>query len=242
MVQPAKADVKAPGFASRAVHRHDPLLDATGATAMARVLIVGATGLVGTLALAQALADQRVSRVIALTRRPIAPADKLQNVVVDFADLPVTAEYWSVDGVICALGTTRAQTSSPDLYRQIDHDYPLAVARLARTHGATRFALTSSLGADAHSRFAYPRIKGELEDALKALGFPSLTIIRPSVLEGPRAQPRFGERMASIALRVLGPALPRQWRISPATSVAAALLEGAVAAAPGIHVRTNEDM
>ena len=75
---------------------------------MTKLLIAGATGLVGKLVLAQALADKRVDRVIALTRRPIASSDKLETVVIDFSNMPGQASWWSVDGVVCALGTKRA--------------------------------------------------------------------------------------------------------------------------------------
>src|SRR3546814_15221793 len=79
---------------------------------MTTLLIAGATGLVGGLALKLALADERVDHVIALTRRPITPHAKQRNVVIDFADLPVQATWWSVDGVVSALGTTRAKPPS----------------------------------------------------------------------------------------------------------------------------------
>ncbi|MDF7776864.1 NAD(P)H-binding protein [Sphingomonas sp. AOB5] len=209
---------------------------------MTRLLILGATGLVGKLALQLALADQRVSKVVALTRRPIPPAGKLENVTVDFAALPGDAEWWAVDGVISAFGTTRAVAGSAEAFRAIDFDTPLAVAKHARDHGATRFALTSSLGADPRSRLLYPRTKGELEVALKQLGFPSLTILRPSVLDGLREPARAGERMALIGFGMLAPLLPRRLRVSPASMVAAALVEAAIAGPPGVHIRHNEDM
>jgi uncharacterized protein YbjT (DUF2867 family) len=209
---------------------------------MTRLLIAGATGLVGKLVLEQALADKRVSRVIALTRRPIAPHSKLENVVLDFAAMPADAAWWSVDGVVSALGTTRATTKSRADYRVIDYDYPLAVARHARAFGATRFALVSSLGADPHSRFAYTRLKGELESELEKVGFPSLTIVRPSMLVGYREKERPNEGTITAIFRLLGPVLPRRWRISPARAVAACLLDGAIAASPGLYVKHNEDM
>jgi uncharacterized protein YbjT (DUF2867 family) len=209
---------------------------------MTRLLIVGATGLVGNLALQQALADQRVSRVIALTRRQIPSSDKLENIVLDFSNMPDEADWWSVDGVISALGTTRAAAGSPSAHRAIDYDYPLNVARHARAHGATRFALTSSLGANPRSPFAYPRTKGELEVELTKLGFPSLTIVRPSVLDGQRELQRADENMARVIVKFLAPILPHRLRLSPASAVAAALLEGAIEAPPGIHLKTNKDM
>lgn len=209
---------------------------------MTRLLIVGATGLVGSLVLDQALADKRISQVIALTRRPIAPRDKLENVVIDFSDMPDQAAWWSVDGVVSALGTTLATAETRSAYRAVDYDYPLAIARHARDYGATHFALTSSLGADPRSPFVYTRTKGELESELKKLGFPSLTIVRPSVLDGDREQQRPDERTAKFLFRVLAPVLPRRLRISPANAVAASLIHGAIAAPPGVHLKYNEDM
>src|SRR3569623_2887482 len=88
---------------------------------MARLLIVGATGLVGQQVVAQALADPRVSHVVALPRRAMPSRERLENVVIDFADLHRTAAWWSVDGVVCALGPTRAKTRSPAAYREIDY-------------------------------------------------------------------------------------------------------------------------
>ncbi len=209
---------------------------------MVKLLIVGATGLVGTLVLERALADDRVSRVIALTRRPIAPRDKLENVVVDFANLPDGAAWWSVDGVVSALGTTRATAASRSAYRAVEFDFPIAIARQARAQGATRFALTSSVGANPRSPFVYPRTKGELEAGLKTLGFPSLTIVRPGVLDGPRERFRLDERAAKVIFRVLAPVLPRSLHVSPAGAVAATLMDGAIDAPPGVHLKTNQDM
>jgi hypothetical protein len=79
-----------------------------------------------------------------------------------------------------------------------------------------------------------------LESELRKLGFPSLTVVRPSVLDGHRE--RGGERMANIIFEILAPVLPRQLRVSPASGVAALLLDGAIAAPPGVHIKTNEDM
>ncbi len=209
---------------------------------MARILIVGATGLVGGLVLEQALADTRIERVVALTRRPIPAGGKLENVVVNFAALPSDAGLWSVDGVVCALGTTRAATPSPVRYRAIDHDYPLAVARRARVGGATACALISSLGADPSSRAAYLRLKGDVEVAFAGLGYDSLTILRPSMLAGTRPQPRPGERLALSAFRLLGPLLPVSVRASPAAAVASAALRSVLDGRPGQHVLTNADL
>ena len=203
---------------------------------MTRILLVGATGLVGGHVLAKALADDRIERVVALTRRPLPAHAKLTNPLIDFAALPADADWWSVDAVICTLGTTRATAGSDEAFRAVDYDYPLAIAKLALRHGAHSFALNSSLGADPHSRLLYPRTKGEVERDLQALGFPSLTIARPGLIGGDRAEFRAGERIAAAVLGVLGPLVPRRYRISPADRIADTLIEGAVAGKPGVYV------
>jgi uncharacterized protein YbjT (DUF2867 family) len=203
---------------------------------MTSILVVGATGLVGRHVIAKALADSRIARVVAPTRRPLEAHPKLDNPLVDFDRLPAEADWWNVDGVICALGTTRAKAGSDDAFRLVDRDYPLEIARLAHSHGAGRFALNSSLGADAHSKLLYPRTKGEVEEALKATGFPSLTIVRPGLIGGDRDEFRLGERIAAVVLGAFGPLVPRQYRISPAVKIADALIEAAVTGQPGVHL------
>jgi len=207
---------------------------------MPSLLLVGATGLVGQSVLAQALADPRVTRLVAPTRRALPPHPKLLNPLVDFDALPAEAPWWSVDGVICTLGTTIKKAGSPSAFRRVDHDYPLAVATLSRRHGATAFALTSSLGADATSRTFYLRTKGEIENALRALAFPSLTMLRPSLIGGDRAERRPSEALALRLLTALSFLTPRRYRIVPATRIAQKLLTSALAATPGTHVIESE--
>jgi len=203
---------------------------------MTKLLLAGATGLVGAAALQLLLADQRVTSVVAPTRRPLAAHEKLLNPIATIEDLPQEADWWAVDGAVCALGTTRAKTPSIAAYRVIDHDYPLTIARLARKSGATRFALTSSMGADARSRFRYTRTKGELEDAIDRLGFPSLTIARPGFIGGERGENRPAERIIAPLLRFLAPILPASVRINPATAIAALLVEAALNGELGRHI------
>lgn len=209
-------------------------------SAPATLLLVGATGLVGRAVLAQALADARVGTVVAPARRALPPHPKLSAPRVDFEALPGDAAWWGADAVICTLGTTRRTAGSRAAFRRVDHDYPLAVAQRARRHGTPAFVLTSAMGADAASRLFYSRTKGELEDALRALGFASLTFVRPGLIGGTRDELRVGERVAAVVLRIAGPLLPRRWRINPATRIADALLDAALAPAPGVHVVTSD--
>ncbi len=199
---------------------------------MTILMLVGATGLVGGSVLRQALDDIRVTRIVAPARRPLPPHPKLENPLVDFEQLPDDAPWWSVDGVICTLGTTIRKAGSQEAFRRVDHDYALAVARLARQHGARAFALNSATGADPRSRFFYNRVKGDVEEAIRGVGFPSLTIVRPALIGGDREEFRPTEFVAMRLLRLADPLLPRRYRIVPHERLAGVLLEAAISAPP----------
>lgn len=175
--------------------------------------------------------------MVAPTRRPLGVTHgKLENPVLAFDALPTSPEWARVDAVICALGSTIAQAGSREAFHRIDHDYPLAFARLAQAQGASTYVLNSAAGANPQSSIFYSRVKGELERDLRALGFNSLTLVRPGLIGGERNEVRRGERFALTVLGALGPVLPRAWRINPASEIAKALVEAALAPQPGEHV------
>ncbi len=207
-----------------------------------KLLLVGATGLVGGQVLTQALAEPRVTAVVAPTRRALPAHARLHNPLVDFEQLPAAADWWRADAVICTLGTTIKQAGSQAAFRRVDLDYPLAVARLARRHGTPTYVLNSATGARADSRFFYNRVKGELEQALRGMGFASLTLVRPGLIGGQRRESRPTERAGQIVLGALGPLLPRGWRLNPAPRIAQALLQAALAAPPGVHTVEAADL
>ena len=207
-----------------------------------KLLLVGSSGLVGRQVLAQALADARVTAITALGRKPLPPQPKLASHQVDFENLPDDATLWAVDAVISTLGTTLKDAGSQDAFRRIDHGYNLAVARQARHHGVPAFVLNSAMGADAASGTFYLRSKGELERDVRALAFPSLTLARPGLIGGARERSRPAEAAAQAVLGVLGPLLPRRFRINPAPVIARALVQAAVAGKPGVHIITSDQM
>lgn len=207
-----------------------------------RLLIVGATGLVGRHVLELALRDDRVGSVIAPVRREMSAHPKIHAPVVDFDRLPSDADWWNVEAVVCALGTTIKVAGSQAAFRKVDHDYPLSVGRLARAGGAKAFVLNSAMGADPSSWFFYNRVKGDTERDLATLAFPSLTLVRPGLIGGERDEPRTAERVASVALRLLAPVLPRSARINPAARIARVMLEAAIEARPGVRVVRSSEM
>jgi uncharacterized protein YbjT (DUF2867 family) len=207
-----------------------------------KLLLAGATGLVGGHVLAQALTDPRIDAVIAPVRRVLPAHPKLLAPTVDFEALPEDASWWAADAAICALGTTIGKAGSQEGFRRVDHDYQLAIAKLASQHGTPAFVLNSALGADPASRVFYNRVKGELERDLTGLDFASLTFVRPGLIGGERSESRPAERAALVLLGILGPVLPRAWRINPAKRIAAAMIEAAIAAKPGTHVVNSAEL
>lgn len=207
---------------------------------MKQLMLVGATGLVGSHVLRQALADPAVAQVVAPTRRPLTPHPRLLNPLVDFERLPQDEPWWQVDAVICTLGTTIRAAGSQAAFYRVDHGHPLEVAYLARRRGARAYAFNSALGADAGSRVFYSRTKGETERDLQAVGYPSLTLVRPGLIGGRRSESRPLEQAAVQFSRLVQPLLPRRYRVVPAERIAQHLLRAALAAAPGVHVLPSE--
>ena len=202
---------------------------------MITILLAGATGLVGQAVLKLCLADPRITQVVAPTRRALPAHARLLNPVVDFSALPEEANWWQADAVICALGTTIRDAGSKAAFRRVDHEYPLAVAKLAYRRGTPTFVLTSAMGANPRSRVFYSRTKGELERDLSHVGFHSLTFVRPGLLGGERATSRPLESFAMKVLSAVEPVLPDRYCVVPAEQVAAVLLRTALTAAPGIQ-------
>lgn len=202
------------------------------------LLLAGATGLIGQAVVAQWAGPGTLHLLV---RRAVpAPRAHCQVHVVDFSALPALP---AAEAAICALGTTIKAAGSQAAFRAVDFDAVLALAQAAKAAGVLRFAVVSALGASAASSNFYSRVKGEMETALKALGFETLLIARPSLLTGDRealGQPRRG--MEHLAMRLSAPLsalVPAAWRPIAAEAVARALLRALAQARPGVHVLDN---
>jgi len=211
-------------------------------SAVTKVLLASATGLVGKEALGLLLAGPRVTQIVTPTRRAIARQPKFLNTVADIATLLLDAPWWAVDGAISALGTTRARAGSPNAYRAINHDYAITIARGAREGGAGRFAIVTAMGANARSWFRYTRLKGELEDAVARLAIPSLTILCPGFRGGARPRADAMEQLVGRFIMLIEPILPASMRINPAKTVPTLLVEVAIGRGPGQLVISAADI
>lgn len=207
-----------------------------------QLLLLGATGLVGSHVLELALADPRVAGVTAPTRRPLPSRPGLSAPTLDFDQLPQDPSIWTADVVICALGTTLKSAGSRERFYRVDHDYPLEIARLAKAHGASTFVLNSAKGAAVKSLFFYSRVKGETERDILALGFERTVLVRPGLIDGPRPKPRPMEQWAGRVLSVLKPILPPSVKANRPEAIARTMLEAAISAVPGVTVVPSQDL
>lgn len=207
-------------------------------------LVAGATGLVGREILAALLADKTYSSVHCVGRRTVELKNpKLIQHVVDFAALP---QLPPIDDCYIALGTTIKVAGSQAAFRAIDLGAVEALALAARAQGATKLGVVSAMGANSQSAIFYNRVKGEMEATLAQMGFDSLVIARPSMLDGQRQTlqqaPRLGERLGLALMRCAAPLIPSNYRAIDAKDVAHALVKAVQGGAPGVVTLMSGDM
>src|ERR1700688_1226644 len=180
-----------------------------------RIVIVGATGMVGKYALRYALENSAVGSVTSIGRRKggILHAKLKEVVHGDFADCSVLAETLSgQDAAVFCLGAYTGAVSDAEL-RKITVDYTVEFARVLRgSSSGAAFSFLSGGGADptGRSRIPFARYKGEAEKALLAAGFPHVYLFRPAYIYPvePRKEPNFSYRLLRgiyPAFRVLFP-------------------------------------
>jgi uncharacterized protein YbjT (DUF2867 family) len=208
-----------------------------------KLLLLGATGLVGSRTLQLALSNDVFSEVIAPTRKALALRDRLVNPVTSRLEelIPALASY-QPDAVICALGTTRAKAGSKEAFRYVDHELPVAFGKAAHAAGVNTYAIVTALGASEDSVSFYYRTKGAVEGDLRRIGFRSLTICRPSLIGGERLEARRAEGTALALIRLLAPILPKKFHVNPADVIAAALLDAVLVAKTGCRWIGAEEM
>ena len=206
--------------------------------------MAGATGLVGREILAALLADKSYKSVHSVGRRSLDLRHaKLTSHVVDFDAL---ASLPKADDCFIALGTTIKAAGSKEAFRAIDLKAVEAVALAAKASGATRLGVVSAMGANSHSSVFYNRIKGEMELSLARMGFQSLVIARPSLIDGDRAalhQPgRAGEGLGLLLARTFSPLLPANYRAIAASDIAQALIRHVKVGTPGVVTLMSGDL
>ena len=206
-----------------------------------KLLLYGATGMVGQGVLRQALLDPQVSAVVAVTRAPTGTTHpKLREIVrADVGDLAgLDAELASCDACLFCLGVS-AVGLSEEQYTKITHDLTLAIAnRLVALNPAMTFLFVSGAGTDSSEQGGamWARVKGKTENALARLPFKASYMVRPGAIQ-PRHGIRSKTRLYRVGYAVLSPVIPLlRWMfpnsITDTDKISRAMLKVARSGAP----------
>lgn len=209
-----------------------------------KAVIAGATGLTGSELTLELLARDEFTDIICLVRN--IPEEILAGAAYIQTDFDlIHYKKFSADTAFTCLGTTIKKAGSRENFYRVDYHYNLMFAEACKEAGVDRFILMSALGADSRSSIFYNRVKGELEEAVINLNFKSLTILRPSLLEGNRIESRPGEFFARKAMAILNPLLMgrlRRYRSVNIEKITGAMAEAAILNYPGVRIIENEEL
>ncbi|MFH6986724.1 NAD(P)H-binding protein [Flavobacterium collinsii] len=173
---------------------------------MKKAILYGASGLVGSYILENLLNNNNYEQVIIVVRKDLnIQHPKLKTLIGDFNSLSKVIKDIQVDEVFIALGTTQKKTPDKKLYYQIDHDYPILAAKLAKENGAKAVFLVSALGANAKSSIFYTKLKGETEQGIITLDLQHTYIFRPSIILGDRKESRPMEKVFIRIFKLINP-------------------------------------
>lgn len=167
-------------------------------------IVIGATGATGKELVKLLLGDEDFQKVkIFIRRDDDLNHPKLEKNVVDFDRLDDWKNDLRGDTLFSALGTTIKQAGSEAAQYKVDLTYQLETAKAAADGGVKNYVLVSSTGADPKAFFFYPRMKGELEEAVKTLGFDRIHIFQPGILERNADDDRTMENLGLTAIKAL---------------------------------------
>lgn len=174
---------------------------------MRSAIVVGATGLTGSSLIEQLCENDEYVSVIVIARRELQYKHPKLEVKIRNFDTLEEKDIEFAHELYCCLGTTIKKAGAREAFEKVDFEYPLAIASLAKKQGVPHMLVITAMGANEQSRFYYNRVKGKLENALIELGLQRLSIIRPSLLVGPREEFRLGEKVGEKLLKLANPLL-----------------------------------
>lgn len=190
-------------------------------------IVIGATGLVGKQLVEILLQDDSFSTIKLFVRRSTGYIDtRIEEYVINFDNLEFYKSDIVGDVLFSCMGTTIKQAGTKAEQYKVDYTYQYEMAKLAAENKVPVYELISASGAAAKSMFFYPRIKGELDDAISKLPFPRIRIFRPSILLGNRTEKRMGEQIGASVMEFMVKKIPplQKYRGIPAEVVAQAMV------------------
>lgn len=174
------------------------------------VVLLGATGAVGSHVAHTLVSMSDVSDVTLLGRRPLEGIEspKVRQGIIDVFDAETYKSYLAdQDAAVCTLGVGQPSKVNREDFVRIDKTSVLQFAAECKAAGIRHFELLGSVGANPRSRSFYLRTKGELEDGLKSLGFERLSLFRPSMILTPTNRYGVSQAITLAVWPLLGPFL-----------------------------------
>ncbi|WBX70041.1 NAD(P)H-binding protein [Tenacibaculum retecalamus] len=169
-------------------------------------IILGATGLTGSLVLHKLIEDDNYNNIKLFSRAKI---EGLPNKVTQFiGDILKLADFkndFTADEVFCCIGTTAKKTPDKNTYKQIDYGIPVTAAKLSKENNIATFLVVSAMGANKKSNVFYNKTKGEMEYAVLSLNIKNTFILRPSLIGGNRKERRILEKIGLLVFKVVQP-------------------------------------
>ncbi|WP_104382081.1 NAD(P)H-binding protein [Sphingobacterium sp. HMA12] len=208
-----------------------------------RAVLIGGSGATGRILVQDLLNSAEFTEVIVLLRRKtFEEQPKLQQIIVDFNKLQEFEQHIRGDVAISCLGTTAKDAGSKDAQWKVDHDLNLQFAALAKKNEIPCFVLLSAVNADAGSKIFYNRMKGSLEQHVKALDFGKLIIVQPGGLIRPNTD-RLGEKIGINALKAFNRiGLFKTYEALPVARVAMAMLQAIRSCQDPVNIISVKDI
>ncbi|MDX1543338.1 MAG: NAD(P)H-binding protein [Christiangramia sp.] len=154
-------------------------------------IILGATGLTGSILLEKLIKDDRYKKIKVFSRQHVRQKhSKIEEFLINLFELEKVGALFTGDEVFCCVGSTQRKTPDEEIYRMVDFGIPATAARLSKLNGIRTFEVISAMGANENSRFFYNRTKGEMEGAVMEHHIDKTFILRPSLIGGQRQESR----------------------------------------------------
>jgi uncharacterized protein YbjT (DUF2867 family) len=211
-----------------------------------KAIIAGASGLIGSKLLTILLNQPEYAEVVILVRRSTGVKhQKLTELVIDYDCLDDYADQIKGHAIFSCLGTTNSKTPDKEVYRKIDHDYPVKLAQLGFKNGVDQYHLVSSLGADVKSSAFYLKLKGETEEDVTKVGLKTIHIYQPSLITGDRKEHRLAEKIITPIMKVIDPLLfgsLKKYRSIPAQTIAMAMFKESINNKEDVFIHPSDNI
>ena len=206
-------------------------------------IILGASGLTGSIVLKKLLNDDRYDTIKLFSRKRIdGVSSKVKQYIGDLLAIENFKKDFTGDVVFCCIGTTAKKTPNKIVYKAIDYGIPLAAATLAKANKINIFTVVSSIGANTKSSVFYSKTKGEMERDVLSKKIDYTYILRPSIIEGNRKEKRLGEKIGLIVFKIFQPLFLgklRRYKITKAEHIAQAMINLANSSSHEIIITSN---